>query len=208
MNASIINLTAEPVGEGRERACYVHPDDASKLIKIPKSEVDTQTRREVDFYQRLQKRKMDDFSHIPACYGTVMTNLGKGILVDLVQDADGTISKDMRWHLNHGVSIQTLEPYLEQLKQYLLKNLVIINHDLVLGNLLLQKLSAGESRLVIIDGLGDVVKLQWLNHFPSHVRAKIERRWQRFIKHIYAGPEIGQYLDDSYRDAESPAEKG
>ena len=56
MNASIINLTSEPVGQGRERTCYVHPDYPTKLIKIPKPEIDTQTRREIVFYQKLQKR--------------------------------------------------------------------------------------------------------------------------------------------------------
>ncbi len=196
MNASIINLTSEPVGQGRERTCYVHPDDPAKLIKIPKPGIDTQTRREIVFYQKLQKRGKIDYTHIPCFYGQVETSLGDGILVDLIQDADGTVSRSMRWYLNHGVSIQVFEPYLQELKQYLLSNLVIFNHDLVLDNLLFQKYSQNESRLVIIDGIGDVVKIQWLNRFPSHVRAKINRRWERFINHIYRCPEVVQYLDD------------
>jgi len=65
----------------------------------------------------------------------------------------------------------------------------------VLGNLLFRKTSADSGRLVIIDGIGDVVKFQWLNRFPSHVRAKIERRWARFIRHVYRYPEVIQYLE-------------
>ena len=196
MNASIIKLTSEPIGQGRERTCYVHPDDPTKLIKVSKPETDTQTRREIAFYQKLKNPDKIEFTHIPRFYGQAKTSQGNGILVDLIRDADGEVSRSMRWYLEHDISIRTFEPYLQELKQYLLKNLVIINHDLVLGNLLFQKFSQDEARLVIIDGIGDVVKIQWLNRFPSHVRAKINRRWERFINHIYRCPEVTQYLDD------------
>ena len=190
----IISLDSTPVGEGRERSCYLHPEYPDRLIKVPRGSDDTQTRREVDFYRRLQKRGNTRYSHIPRFHGVVETSLGEGIVVDLIADHNGEVSKSMRWYLNHEVPIQRFEPLLDELRQYLLDNLVIINHDLVLGNLLYQKLSADESRLVVIDGLGDVVKLQWLNHFPAHVRAKIERRWGRFIRHVYRYPEVIQYL--------------
>jgi len=48
---------------------------------------------------------------------------------------------------------------------------------------------------VVIDGIGDVVRFQWLNNIPSHARAKINRRWERFIKHVYRYPEVIQYLE-------------
>lgn len=195
MEQSIITLSAEPVGQGRERSCYRHPDDPGKLIKIPNRGSEVQTRREIDFYRRLERRGGVDYSHIPRFYGSVDTNLGRGIVVDLVSDADGGISRSMRWYLNHGMPIQQFEPLLDELRRYLLDNLVIFNHDLVLGNLLLQRRAADASRLVIIDGLGDVVKIQWLNRLEAHARAKIERRWARFIRHVYRYPEVIQYLE-------------
>jgi hypothetical protein len=120
---------------------------------------------------------------------------GKGMIVDLIRDHDNSVSKSMLWYLNHGVSISTFEPHLALLKDYLIKNLVIINHDFVAGNLLFQKFSEQQAKLVAIDGLGDVVAIEWLNVIPSHVRFKINRRWDRFIRHLYTYPEVLQYLN-------------
>ena len=195
MNQTIVTLDAPPIGEGRERRCFQHPDDAALLIKVSRGSDKVQSRREIDFYRRLQKRTDVVYTHIPRFHGVVETSLGEGMVVDLIRDFDDEISRSMRWYLNHGTSIQIFEPYLDELKNYLLDNLVIFNHDLVLGNLLFQKTSADSARLVIIDGIGDVVKIQWLNRFPTHVRAKIERRWARFIRHVYRYPEVIQYLE-------------
>ena len=194
MTESMIEIHSEPLGKGRERTCYQHPHDASRLIKIPSTDINTQTRREIDFYRRLQRRGGVQYTQIPAFYGSVETNLGQGIVVDLISDIDGSVSKTMRWYLERDMSIQAFEPYLDELRAFLLRNEVIINHDLVLGNILLQKYAQDRQRLVIIDGIGDVVRIQWLNRFSSHVRAKIERRWARFIKHIYRCPEVTRYL--------------
>ncbi len=197
MTQSTITLDSEPVGSGRERTCYVHPVDSSKLIKVCNSAIVTQTNRELVFYRELQSRSEFDYSHVPRFYGQVETSRGAGIVVDLVRDRDGGVSRSMRWYLKHGTPIQTFEPYLDELKSYLLQNLVIFNHDLVLGNLLFQRLPSGAARLVIIDGIGDVVKFRWLNRFPRHVRAKINRRWERFIRHVYRYPEVIKYLDQA-----------
>ena len=200
MGQATIALNSEPIGEGRERRCYEHPEDPSKLIKVVHADTDVQTRREIDCYRRLQKRGNVEYTLIPRFHGLVQTNLGEGMVVDLIRDYDDTVSRSMRWYLNHDMPIQHFEPYLDELKQYLLDNLIIFNHDLVLGNLLYQRLSPESARLVIIDGLGDVVRVQWLNYFPGHVRAKIERRWERFIRHVYRYPEVLQYLDQPDSD--------
>ena len=47
------------------------------------------------------------------------------------------------------------------------------------GNLLVQKTSISKARLVIIDGLGDTVAVDWLDRIPYFARRKIERRWKR-----------------------------
>lgn len=41
------------------------------------------------------------------------------------------------------------------------------------------------AKLVIIDGLGDVVAIPWFNRIPAHARAKIERRWNRLVNRFY-----------------------
>ena len=184
MSQPIIQLTSAPIGQGRERACYLHPEDDSRIIKVPTGGDAVQTRREIDFYRRLQKRTDFPYTHVPRFHGVVQTSLGRGIVVDLVRDADGDISKSLHWYLSQGAPLSEFESALAELKHFLLQHRIIFNHDLVPGNLLLQKYSADASRLVVIDGLGDVVAIQWLNYLAPHARAKINRRWNRFRQRL------------------------
>ena len=185
MNQNVLQITTEPVGQGRERTCYVHPEDSDKLIKISNPGADTQTRREIRFYKSCENRKNFEFGQLPRFYGLERTSLGDGMVVDYVRDFDGNVSRSLRDYLDDGREIGFFETYLDQFKNYLLQNQVIINHDMVTRNILFQKRSSDSSRLVLIDGIGDVVAIQWLNRFPFHVRSKINRRWDRFLERLY-----------------------
>jgi len=186
----MLQINSEPIGRGKERACYVHPEDPRKAIKISTGKISTQSRREIKFYRGLEKRGGVTDKHIPNFYGLCDTNLGQGIVVDLIRNYDGEISRPLNWYLAQGFPIGEFEPYLDELKQSFLQNLIIFNHDLTIGNLLVQKSSAIMVRLVAIDGLGDVIALDWLNSFPFLVRRKIRRRWARFIARLYRTPEV------------------
>lgn len=186
----MLQINTAAIGQGRERACYVHPDDPAKAIKIPRGDVNTQSRREIALYERLQRRGIVAHAPVPAYHGVCDTSLGRGIVVDLIRDYDGAVSRPLNALLAEGRPIEEFEPYLDQLRQALLEHLIIFNHDLTIGNLLFQRLSADEARLVAIDGLGDTVAIGWLNHFPWLVRRKIERRWARFIARLYRAREI------------------
>ena len=186
----MLQINSDPIGKGRERACYVHPEDPRKAIKIPTGKISKQSKREIKFYRSLQKRGGVVDEHIPKFYGLCETNLGQGIVVDLIRNYDGEISRPLNWYLAQGFPIGEFEPYLDELKQSFLQNLIIFNHDLTIGNLLVQKSSAIKVRLVAIDGLGDVIALDWLDFFPFLVRRKIRRRWARFIARVYRTQEV------------------
>jgi serine/threonine protein kinase len=188
----MLQITSDPIGKGKERYCYVHPEDPRKAIKISIGGVSLQSEREIKFYRKLQKRKLLSVPHIPKFYGLCETNLGRGIIVDMIRNYDGEISQPLNWYLAQGIPIENFEPCLQELHYSFLHNLIIFNHDLTIGNLLLQKNSLSDARLVAIDGLGDVVALDWLNCFPFLVRRKIERRWERFIERAYRTREVRQ----------------
>ena len=177
-------INTELIGKGKERSCYLHPQDAGKLIKISREDVNTQSKREIDFYKTLINREVD-YSHLPRFHGEIETDHGQGFIVDIVRDHDGEVSKSMLWYMENGYELADFEPYLEELKDYLLNNLIIFTHDLYPGNMLFQKFSETEARLVVIDGIGDTVFIKWLNFFPSHVRSKINRRWDYIINRMY-----------------------
>ncbi|MCP4875569.1 MAG: hypothetical protein GY896_08855 [Gammaproteobacteria bacterium] len=65
----ILEISSEPIGVGQERACYRHPQDPDKVVKIQKTASDKQTRRELTLYDRLARRGMTNFEHIPQYYG-------------------------------------------------------------------------------------------------------------------------------------------
>jgi hypothetical protein len=186
----MLEITADPIGKGRERSCYVHPEDPRKAIKICHSDVREQTNREIRFYRKLSKQVAAREDHIPKFYGLCDTNLGKGIVVDLIRNYDGEISRPMNWYLSQGLPIERFEACLEELRYSFLQNLIIFNHDMTIGNMLVQKSSLTEAGLIVIDGLGDVVALDWLNLIPALARRKIERRWDRFIARAYRSREV------------------
>jgi hypothetical protein len=186
----MLQITSEPIGKGRERACYVHPEDPRKAIKIPTGSITEQTRRDIKFYRRLKQRGLKQLRHVPAYYGWAQTNLGKGIVVDLIRNYDGEISRPLNWYLAQGVPIEEFDTFLEELKQAFLRDLIIFNHDMTIGNLLLRKSSTSSAHLVAIDGLGDVVAIEWFDSIPFLARRKIQRRWKRFLAHVYASQEV------------------
>jgi len=196
----MLQINTDPIGKGKERACFVHPDDPQKAIKISIGSVSEQSRREIKFYQKLVKRDGDIDPHIPRFYGLCETNLGQGLVVDLIRDQDGEISRPLNWYLAEGYPIEDFEPYLDELKKSFLQNLIIFNHDMTVGNLLFQKVSDTSAHLVAIDGLGDVVALDWLDVFPSLVRRKILRRWTRFITRVYRSREVRLQREALARD--------
>ena len=82
----MLQINTDPVGKGKERACFVHPDDPQKAIKISIGDSSEQSRREIKFYQKRQKSGSDSDQHTPRFYGLCETSLGQGIVVDMIRD--------------------------------------------------------------------------------------------------------------------------
>ena len=184
MKQQILQITGEPIGVGQERICYRHPEDAGRVINIQKGESDKQTRRELRLYKNLSRRKMSNFEYIPRYYGMVQTSQGEGFVVDLISDFDGSVSKSLWWHFEQGYPVAEFTPYLDELRQYLLDNLIVFSVDMGRYNILFQKTSPQRARLVVIDGLGNHTAINWLDNIAFFARRKIERRWQRFISRL------------------------
>ena len=198
----MLEILSEPIGQGRERVCYVHPDDPRQAIKVPLTGSSKQTEREIRFYQKLRRRKAFHSKHVPTFHGPAETNHGPGIVVDLIRDYDGQISRPMNWYLAEGYPVEEFEPLLKELYESFLENRIVFNHDLTIGNLLLQKRSMTRGRLVAIDGLGDTVAIDWLDAIPWVARRKIRRRWRRFLERLYRTTEVRAQMEG--RDLSTP----
>ena len=170
----MLKIISKPIGVGRERACYVHPEDPRLAIKIPTGTVTAQTERDIKAYKRLKNRGLVENHHLPKYHGLCETSIGR----------------PLSWYLAQGVPVEEFDTFLEDLRQSFLQDLIIFNHDMHIGNLLFQKTSMGSARLVVIDGLGDTVALDWLDNIPFLVRRKINRRWKRFIRRLQRSQEV------------------
>ena len=184
MNDLTIQLSGDPIGVGQERACYRHPADPTRVIKIQKGDSDKQTRREMRLYDWLGRRGMENYDHIPRYYGQVKTNLGDGFVVDLIEDFDGSPSLTLYQCFERGYPLTEFMPYLDELRRYLLDNRVIFSVDMGRFNVLFRRLSETDARLYVIDGLGNHTAINWLDNIPYFARRKIRRRWARFISRL------------------------
>ena len=107
----MLQINTDPVGKGKERACFVHPDDSQKAIKISHGDTSEQSRREIRFYQKLQKRGGGG-PHIPRFDGLCDSNLDRGIVDEMLRQQDGEISHGLNSCLTEGHAIESLDRVL------------------------------------------------------------------------------------------------
>lgn len=168
------------IGEGRNRKCYLHPDDENLCIKIAFEKAKRSVNRETGYFRRLQRRGKS-FEMIAKYFGKVQTNLGEGEVYELVRDYDGNISKNLRYYLNlrdekYRVEIAEL---VEKLRKYLAGEYILFS-DLDVENILLKKLGETEYRFVVIDGIGDNNQIPFLEYFPLLGNRRSVRKWEDF----------------------------
>ncbi len=173
------------IAKGNERACYYHPNDRAKTIKITfennNRKKSKQSAKEIKYYKQLENRGLKNWKHLPKYFGEVKTNKGDGFIIELIKDYDGEVSKSFAYYLQKD-SLQKYEKQVEIYKQYFLKYCIIFNYGMMPKNILLRKISLDESELVLIDGLGDVSHFTILNYIPYFARRRINRRWNKFVK--------------------------
>ena len=175
------------IGQGLDRECYLHPDDPGKCIKITISGDYRQHNDDIKYYNRLQKRDIC-WQQVARFYGLCTTSLGSGLIFEVVRDFDGSISRSLRDYIrNNGYPIDKaqLHQELSRLKDYLLEHAIIMR-DLKDDNILLQRLDQNETRLVVIDGIGNNEFIPISELTPVFTRMKINRKWEKFIRKLQA----------------------
>lgn len=142
------------IAQGTNRACYIHPEDSTKCIKVTISNDHSESKKELAYYKYLQKRNIS-WKHIAKYYSTVHTSLGNGDVFDLIKDFDGSISKFLLYYLREEEDTKSVKNpllLLEELRRYTLENGIFVK-DLNTKNILLQRLENNEYKLVLIDGV-------------------------------------------------------
>ena len=182
----MIELKAEHfIGKGKERLCYQHPNHENLCIKISqKSRNRKYEENEKEFSYFNKHLKGSSNLPISEPVDWVQTNLGRGLTFQLIRDHDGSISKDLKTLIaQNQLSYDDAIIGMEQLKQEFCEKMISVI-DLNLGNLLLQKISDDEHRLIMIDGFGikNMIPVLYLSKFLG--RKEITRRFDRYIKEL------------------------
>lgn len=180
--------TERPIGSGRHRMCFVHPDNPAQCIKIlfnKESGGEKEVKRELAYYRHLQARNID-WNGLPKYLGVVETDLGVGHVFDFICDADGSPSKALSHYLedeNDRLKGSLLLSLLRDLKEYLFHNR-IVTMTIKPQNILLRKEASGKGRLIIVDNIGEgtLIPLATLSGF--FYEKKMERVWKRFIERL------------------------
>lgn len=172
-----IALASEaPFARGGNRLCFVHPDDPNRCIKVQRPDFTLEERRrrkgfpknlkpltsfddnlqefgEMQSLDRLYREPL--YQHVSRCFGFVDTDMGPGLVSELIRDDCGNIShtlKEYIWEHGHDDNCrQAVTSFAEHWLQ-----LAVPSRDLLLHNLVAQRAADGTiKRLVIIDGIGN-----------------------------------------------------
>ena len=186
MNQEILNLNEDKlIGIGSERKCYIHPHDKGKCIKITYKfgrRTKARGRREIK-YSLKYSNLPDHLPSIPQYFGKVNTNLGIGHVFELILDYDGNISSKLSEFIKANEPNKSLTDKISGLYQSFLQSRVIVS-DLHPGNLVLQKSSADNYQLVMIDGFGNSDFIKICDYSRFFLKKKLMRKFTRMLAQL------------------------
>ena len=173
------------IGVGAHRACYIHPEDHQKCIKVIYSHNDPialkEIKRELAYYRHLNSY-LKDWRGLTRYYGTVETNLGTGYVYDRIVDFDGKISQTIRDRYtleNLQNNWQELKEIVEKLEKYMWDNR-IITMALKPHNVLCHRISENEIFPVICDNIGVATRIPVVLYCPWLCHRKQKKLFAKF----------------------------
>ena len=196
MVSAVVLADQTPFARGGHRECFVHPQNPALCIKIRRRNYPLEAlRRDKGFPRNLKPlRAFDDnleeyhnlrrferrfgyrvFQHVPHCMGFTDTDCGRGLVTELIRDADGTISRTLEKVLGETGLTGDLEQSLQALTECW-EQLAVPSRHLLLHNIVVERdENQCASRLVVIDGLGssNLIPFFWL---PERLRRAKARR--------------------------------
>lgn len=192
-----------PFAIGGRRLCFVDPRDPSRCIKVNRDDdarfgrldkkgrlIPARFRRAIDDNRqerrsltRLRKRLGDRYAHFPRCHGQCDTDLGPGLVIDLLRDADGRIARSIRQALCEGVPLADLRPAFDRFGEYLLRH-NIVTRALLDHNLVAQREPNGAWSIFLVDGYGDPAFVPVASLLrpvgQKRIRRRLDDAWRRF----------------------------
>ncbi len=189
------NLT--PFARGSRRQCYISQDNMDHCIKIILPERPPELiRQKSKFYKKVLKPShfnenlneikghyfIPFYEHFPVCFDTVNTDLGEGLVVELIRNDDGSISETVANTLEKRELNEDETHALFEFFDHLLKHAIIIR-DLSKSNIVLQRKN-GKIKAYLIDGFGNSDFLPFVKYSETLARKKILRKIGRTFRNL------------------------
>lgn len=178
-----------PFAMGSKRSCYVHPSNPNLCIKVLSNTCDKRDgivaqQLEVDDYSVLKRCERSDlFDRIPRFEGTVETDLGLGIVSQLLRDVDGEISQNLAKLLEKQGLTPELVKAIDKLKQWLHEQ-HLLTRDTGPHNIVAMRVANSKWHLVIIEGWINR-KFRWLHYRSTHLATYlINRQLRKFDRRM------------------------
>jgi hypothetical protein len=220
-------LGSKPFAIGGNRLCFIHPGRSDRCVKVRRPDFTlTDLRRKKGFPKNLRPlSSIDDnaeeyrvmmsldrkfgrsvYKHVSECFGFEDTDLGKGLVSELICDPDGRISFSLKQYLwEHGRD-ESVDLALAQFCDFWQEH-AIPSRTLLLHNLVAQRNeNGGVARLVVIDGLGspNLIPFHWLSNSvqSKKVGRKLEdlhTRFESYVKSCESGTvpsSVGRLIHD------------
>ena len=110
------------LSSGEKRDVYLHPENNDKCIKIEKPAGLKSNAIEARFFKKYQ-----NCSLLPKFFGIDETSLGKGLIVELIKDFDGNVSKSVQDYLaNCELDISECQKYVSLIEREFLARSILI----------------------------------------------------------------------------------
>lgn len=183
--SEMLDLTnAKLIGKGTHKKCFVHPQDASRCVKVAYNDLGKRDlHREVN-YLCSRYRRTHSSTILPRFYGVVQTSLGRGYIVDYLQNADGTPCLSLKDWLENPQPNAQLDPLIDRamltLKQKIREEQVL-SLAIYPENILFQRDTSANYRPFLVNDLGNAARIPlayWLEGVRLH---SIDKRWQEFL---------------------------
>ena len=199
-------LSEQPFARGGNRLCFVAPDNASHCIKVRRPDFSLEDRRRKKGFPKNLKplSSFDDnkeewevmqyldhhlgepvYQCVSRCWGFVDTDMGPGLVSELVRNADGSIAETFKKVLWDEGFTEKLRAAVEQFVD-MWARLRVPSRDLLLHNLVVQRHGEDIQRIVVIDGLGSqgLLPFFWLpkTFQQKKVGRKVTNLYQRIDK--------------------------
>ncbi|ARP83513.1 hypothetical protein CAL12_23600 [Bordetella genomosp. 8] len=148
-------VLSEQIGSGHDRVVWRHPLNRALGIKVSKPDQERdQNLIELHYGMHLQRLGIAS-RHLPRVYGWVQTDHGPGLVVDLVQQADGTPCPTLPHALRSGmVSEMEAAGMVGEACEWLADNGVILADPGINNVVVHRSPETGRPYLAFVDGLG------------------------------------------------------